>query len=280
MMLSLTLAPLVGAQQVELKARIVLRTPPLPERVALADAIVFGKVESIEEKTISAPSPFGGDTKVEYLVAVVKIDESISGTQGLTHVRVAFQVPVKQGPGTIQPGGRRIPPPELAKDQEACLFLSKLPNETFYVLKRSYDILDKKAFEKDATEIKRLVKLLADAKQSLTSKNEDDRLLAANMLVIKYRNPVNGSDKTAPIDAEESKLILNIIADADWNKNDPQLFGMNTTNMFFRLGLTEKDGWKPPVDGTKFQEEAKKWVKDHADSYRIQRFVAEKGSGK
>ena len=57
--------------------------------------------------------------------------------------------------------------------------------------------------------------------------------------------------------------------------------GMNPLMSFYQLGLTDKDGWKPSPDQTKQQEEAKKWLKDHADSYKLQRFVAdkEKGSG-
>ena len=45
--------------------------------------------------------------------------------------------------------------------------------------------------------------------------------------------------------------------------------------VFFRLGLTEKDGWTPPKDYKQFPEAASRWLKDHADTYRIQRFVAE-----
>ena len=43
--------------------------------------------------------------------------------------------------------------------------------------------------------------------------------------------------------------------------------------VFFRLQLTEKDGWKPPQDFQQQAEEAKKWLKDNADKYRIPRFV-------
>ena len=46
--------------------------------------------------------------------------------------------------------------------------------------------------------------------------------------------------------------------------------------LFTRLELTDKDGWKPPQDNTKLDEERQKWFKDHAATYRIQRFVAEK----
>jgi hypothetical protein len=42
--------------------------------------------------------------------------------------------------------------------------------------------------------------------------------------------------------------------------------------------LTEKDGWEQEVqpDPTKLDEARKEWLKEHADTYRIQRFVPEK----
>ena len=43
----------------------------------------------------------------------------------------------------------------------------------------------------------------------------------------------------------------------------------------YRLGLTDKDGWTPPKTGNQM-DAAKKWLKDNAGKYRIQRFVAPK----
>jgi hypothetical protein len=45
--------------------------------------------------------------------------------------------------------------------------------------------------------------------------------------------------------------------------------------VFARLGLTEKDGW-PPADAMDAAEAARKWLKDHASSYRIRRLVPQK----
>ena len=50
--------------------------------------------------------------------------------------------------------------------------------------------------------------------------------------------------------------------------------------MFFRLGLTPKDGWTQPKDFNQTADEAKKWLKNNADKYRIERFVADKGEKK
>src|SRR5689334_12467543 len=45
---------------------IAIRLSPLPERVALADAVVVGKVTVIEDKTISVEPFPGTKDKVEY----------------------------------------------------------------------------------------------------------------------------------------------------------------------------------------------------------------------
>src|SRR5262249_57364295 len=46
---------------------------PVPRRVALADAVVVGKVVSIEEKAVSAPRFPGDMNLVDHKIAVVKV---------------------------------------------------------------------------------------------------------------------------------------------------------------------------------------------------------------
>src|SRR5262249_47355424 len=50
--------------------------PGLPQRLAWADCVVVGKVESIEEKTVKAPRGRGDKEEVEFQVAVIKIDDA------------------------------------------------------------------------------------------------------------------------------------------------------------------------------------------------------------
>ena len=117
-------------------------------------------------------------------------------------------------------------------------------------------------------------KLLAKPMDGLKSKDADERLLTAALLIARYRTPKAGQTRTESIDADESKLILQTLADADWTARAPKVgFQMNPQNLFFRLGVTPKDGWNQPKDFKKLQEEAKKWLKDNADKYRISRYV-------
>jgi hypothetical protein len=46
------------------------------------------------------------------------------------------------------------------------------------------------------------------------------------------------------------------------------------------LGLTPEDGWAPPQNFQEVSAAAKAWLKEHAGTYRIQRFVAEKSAKK
>jgi hypothetical protein len=249
-----------------------IRIPSTLETVAQADAIVIGKVESIEDKLVKARSILGGDADMDYHVAVVKIADGISGVKGLTHVKVAFVA------SSNQPGGPgRYGFPKLEKDQEACLLLSKHPTEAFYVASRPQQIIDKKN-DKDVEQVKKLAKILADADKNLKSKDKDERFLAAALLIIKYRpifSPLG--EKTESIDAGQSKAILEALADTDLNKEYPELQGWNAMTVFYRLGVTEKDGWKLPRNATPDQvtEATRKWLKDNAGKYRIQRLVPE-----
>src|SRR5205085_2177111 len=147
---------------------VKIRPPSIPERVSGSDAIVVGKVESIEDKTVKAKPIYGGDD-IEYQVAVVKVTEGMSGVKGLTHVKVAFPVDAGGRPGPI---GRRFPQPKLEKDQEGCLFLRKHPTETFYVMTTADNVIDKKApnFDDQLSQTKKLTKLIDGADKNLKSK--------------------------------------------------------------------------------------------------------------
>jgi hypothetical protein len=264
----------------DVRPALVVRPPALAERVAPADAVVVGKVESIEEKTVTALPPTGGDTKFEYYVAVVKIEDPVLNAKGLTHVKAAFRVPPPVNPGGIRPIGG-IPQAKLEKDQEVCLILTSHPPEPFFVLNNGFQVLDKSNpnYEKDVAEVKRVAKLIDKPDDGLKSKDANDRLLTAAMLLLRYRTPIGASRKTEEVSAEQSKAILTTLAEANWATIDAS-FGLNLqpSMLFSRLELTDKDGWDQKLgqqDPTKLDDLRKQWFKDHADSYRIQRYVAE-----
>jgi hypothetical protein len=261
---------------------LMIAPPSLVQRVAQSSTIVVGKVEKIEEKTVSAPRFPGAKDKAEYQIAVIKIDDPILAAKGLTHVRVGFVPAPMGGPGPI----RRYPTVNFTKDQEVLVFLTPHFEANFLEATAYYNVIDKKGnpnFEKDLAEVKKYAKLLANPKDGLTSKDKDERFTTAAMLVAQYRTrrPGVNEPKTEAVDAETSKLILTALAEADWKA----IQGFNRLSPFTafqQLGLTEKDGFNPPmqeimgrkqIDYQKLPEYAQQWLKDNAGKYKIQRFV-------
>jgi hypothetical protein len=269
---------------------MMVMAPAVPQLVVGADAVVVGKVTAIEDKTVSASAAPGVADKVEYHIATVKVEDALLGAKGLTHIKVGYVVPKE--PPAPPPGGpirlpiRRFPTVKLEVDQEALFFLHKHHDADFYVVPAYFDVMNKTIpnFDKSVELAKKCAKALSDPKAGLKAKDAGERALTAGLLVFRYRNQVAAgpNPKTEPIDAEESKLILKALADADWSAG----FSRDTITplmAFGQLGVTDKDGFKPPqfapgqpVAPNAYQDAAKAWVKEHADNYRIQRIVPEK----
>lgn len=264
---------------------------PLPQRTATADLVVVGKVVSIEPKTVKARRFPHDKDKGEYQIAVIKINETLFGAKGLTHVRVGF-IPEPQQPRVqpLNPGGGigpvavirtgGMPSVEFKKDEESCLFLKNHFDAEFMTAPMYFDVINKNTpnFEKDVAEVRRCAKLLADPMASLKSDKAQDRYTTAAMLIVQYRSarPFMVSKKTEPIDAGESKLILDALAAADWNPQPGRYDPMGPQQMFSWLGLTPKDGWQQPRDFALIAASARKWLADNKDTYRIQKLVQEK----
>jgi hypothetical protein len=245
------------------------REPPpraLPDRAAAAAAIVVGQVSSVEEPK----------DKPGHKLMTVKVTESLLGVKGLTHVLVLFT------PRNLQPPPASSAPPPTAPlpvGQEACFFLGSLTADASYrPIGFEYAVAKKdQAFEKQLASIKRYAKLLEDPAAGLKARDRDDRFTTAGLLILRYR-VVFGADKTEPIDAAESKLILQALAEADWKPEGPRVPTQEQTQMtpstlFQLLGAGAKDGWRPPANFQEFTAAAQKWLKEHAGDYRIQRFV-------
>jgi hypothetical protein len=241
---------------------------PLPHRVATAEIVVIGKVTGFEDKTVMV----GAKNKVEYKLAIVAVTSAPLAPKGTTTIRLGF-VPL--------PFGVAVSPPPFVPTVgiEGCFFLRKQGEGDFYVAHGQLDFVSKKngSFEKDVALIKRCTKILQAPDASLKAKDAEDRFLAAAMLIAQYRTRKSSSAKLEPIDAEQSKLILQALAAADWTptKDFTQL---SPLMVLHKLPLTAKDGWAPPpsTDAKAYAAYAQRWLRDHAESYRIQRFAVAK----
>ncbi|MGE3803737.1 MAG: hypothetical protein AB7K24_03575 [Gemmataceae bacterium] len=235
--------------------------PPAPERLASATCAVIGKITEIEKNSVMAAAAPGSQDKLEYQIAVIKIGETLGGDlQGLTHVRLG--IPANYGIN-------------LGVDVEGCFFLTPHHDQAFYVLQGpAYSAYVTQQTDPAGLEVvRRCSKLLKDPLASLKSKDADERFLTAAMLMVRYRLggiPPQGFC-SEPIAAEESKLILEALRDADWNRNATDR--MHPQQAFSRLQLKDKDGWQQPADFSKYPAAAKDWLTKNAGSYRIERFV-------
>jgi hypothetical protein len=249
-------------------AFLIRLTQPIPERVAVADTIVVGKLASIGKKPITVKESGQFNAEVSYSVAVVEIRETIKGAKGMKKLELGF-------PATNQPGQPRIPSLQtttFTQGQEICLLLKKHSSDKFYVVVGGYDYnLNKKNpnYRNSEALVRRCVKLLADPDKNLKSRARADRVLTASLLVYQYRDPVGSKEEE--IDADQSKLIMKALAEADWKDVQP---------VFFKLSVNEKDGWKGPqaVRGRVQTLEAatREWIKANVNKYRIKRYVADK----
>jgi hypothetical protein len=280
-------ALVMGLLGAERTSAMLIAPPAIPARVAAADLVVVGKVDAVSDKTVPAER-FKGDT-AHYRIVTVQVGEALFGRAG-RQIKVGFVPPPPPPPPP--PGGRvvvssggRVPPINLTPGVEACLFLVKHPTKDFYTVTAYYDVINKAGnpnFAATLAEVKRSAKLLTNAKAGLESKDKEERFLTAALLITRYRTPriVPGgaAPKTAPLSVEESKLILEALADADWTATRPGMFQLTPPQVFSRLGLTPADGWTQPKNFAQMQAEATKWVKANAGKYRIQRFVRDNNS--
>jgi hypothetical protein len=254
---------------------LMVAPPPGPVRIVNSDAVFVGRVAEFEPIDVDAkPYPAAKET-VKYRVASVKVTEIVHGLKTEKTIRVGFIPPPPVNPkGPIIGGGRRGPLLEVG--QEGLFMISKHSDGKFYVAPQfGYFVSSKeKNFDAEVKTAKKVVRIMADTKAALQSKNDDERLMAASIAVSKYRTPRGvGPFKEEPIDAEESKLILNAIANAKWG---PFKFGdPHPQQLFFQLGVTAKDGWMPPKKISSqddMRNAVQSWLRDHGD-YRIKRYV-------
>lgn len=253
----------------------VAAPPPVFNRVAAAETIVAGRVTALEDKDVAAVSFHGGAQKIKYRIALVTVNDPILNAKGLKQVRVGF-IPY-DGPPVGRP---RMYLGQLRSGDEGILFLRKHPAADFYVAPYYYDLLlaDWPNYAKEAKEVRQHAKQLEDAPAGLKSKDARQRFQSAALLILKYRTRGPGKAATEELDAAESKLLLKALAEADWAgaiKGEQP----NPWTVFSQLGLTAKDGWKPPASATGMQDyvnAAREWLRTNAETYRIRRFVSGK----
>ena len=132
--------------------------------------------------------------KVEYKVAVIKVEKAFGNIKkARKSASASSSIPVVNLVGHHRLNIRRRPDAQLAKDQEACLFLNKHFEADFYVMPAYFSVItrtkdNKEAFEKDVAEVERRTRLLADPMSGLEAKKADDRLATVALLLTRYQS--------------------------------------------------------------------------------------------
>jgi len=256
---------------------LMIAPPPVGLRLATAQLAVIGKVTKLADKTVPAEM-FNDDTQ-QMMIATVRVEQTILGKPA-KEIQVGFVVPMER-PGR-PPLGRPIfrgPRVNLVVDQEALMLLKPHPKKKdVFIAADLFSILNKKdnpSFKKELEEVQKAAKVLSNPLQALRAKNADERLFAAALLINRYYTPEGDDSKTEKVSTTESKLILDILAHADWKapERGPGSYALNPQGLFFRLNLSAKDGWSQPADFNQIEVEAKKWLKAHSGKYQLTRYV-------
>jgi hypothetical protein len=247
-------------------AVIVTRVPggamaplAMPMQVATSDAVFVGKVTEAPGKPV--PGGIAGDAR-QITLARVSVSACYLGGAG-KNVEVAAFSPAY-----------RSSPPALEKGVEYLFLVKRHPKrKDTFVAASIYDVHRAgPGLKALVDEAKGVCALLADPMKSLKGK---DRARAAALLLLRYKTtPLGEKPGTEPVPAEESRLILSSLAEADWKGGD---WMTSPRQAFARLGLGPRDGWKVPEDAAAFDVAARKWLKENAGKYKLTRYARGEG---
>ena len=243
----------------------VAAPPPLALRIASADVVFVGKVTGFGDKMVPADLEKGDDRQMQ--IANVEVSQTLLGQVG-KKVQVGFFPAMGRRPGL-----------QLEPNDEALFLVRQHPKrKNTYVAEMYYSAVrekDNPQFKAQIEEAKSAAKLLANPLMGLKSKDADERYLTAAVLITRYRRATPEA-KLETVPAVESKLILEALAEADWQGRNPKFFLVPPRGLFGQLGITEKDGWIPPMNFAEYDIQAKKWLKANAEKFKLQRYVTPK----
>lgn len=240
---------------------------------AWADRVVVGRVASIELDDVKAKPVPGVAHDVTYRIVRIAVEDTLAGAGGraVSEVRVGLPVKVANDPETA------LGP--FVRGAEGLFFLRLHHTDGFYTVEE-FVPKGHPRYAPDRATAQRYLKLLANPRGSLLSKEPADRLTVAALLLIHYRATHGYMVKTAPIPADENKLILAALVEADWNAEANPIHPWGFAyEMWLLSDLQPGKVFKLPVipDGTRTERTAflKNWLLKNQHTYRIERYVPE-----
>ena len=271
------------------------------QKVAQSDAIVAGKVTTLEKETVELPQFAGDKNKAAFTVAVIKVETALAGVKNVTHIKVAFLAqPGAVGGGEElplgKPGIRPLPirgfgPIQLTEGQEGIFFLQKHPgSDSYHSVAQGMTPISAKAenYKDELAKVKGIGEAIADPVKALKAEKLDARLTALAAIVGKYRQPARtGQSVEVAIPAEETKLIMKTLLEADWTVADmpPPNFDYQSApgNIASLIGLYPGGNGIPQVVqkpgesyNGKWKDAVKAWYEKSGEKFEIKKFAAKK----
>jgi len=289
----------LAAEQPALGLRIAVQNFSTSQKLAQSDVAVAGKVTSIEKETVELPQYPGDKNKVPFTVAVIKVETALAGAKNVTHVKVAFlaqpgggeqpgnELPIKGG--RIRPIGGGFGPVQLTEGQEGIFFLQKHPgSDSYYSIQQGMTPIAAKAenYKDELVKVKGITEALADPLKALKADKLDARLTAAAAIVTKYRQPSRtGQSVEVAIPAEETKLIMKTLLEADWTAADRPAPGFDyqssPSSIIGMMGLYPGAQGVPAFQvkpgesyNAKYKEVIAAWYEKSGEKFEIKKFVA------
>jgi hypothetical protein len=256
---------------------------PLPTRVALADLIVIGRIDAVDDKTVEVlPSP-GSKDKAAYRTCVLKAEVVLRGDKSAKEFRIGFVT--KAVPG-IGPGEWL----RYESGHEGVFFLKRHHTGDFFINFSLSNGLSRGVpkgggfetpgkYEELVRAVRKMVKMLEDPVTTLQGKNDADRYIGLTMLIEQYRSQSVKDPRwqEKPVDPKVNKLLLKVLAEADWSWNSDRLvdyYPPHPSHLFQQLGVTKKDEYDPPTDDERKTFAAtQRWLLTHQESYSVKRFT-------
>ena len=279
--------------------RVAVIAPlPTAQKVVAADAVVVGKVTSVEKETVDLEA-YPGGPKVAHTVAVLKVEDALVGAKNVTHIKVVSPKPGEQpqpgGPGGGAPARPILPPAPrggfgpiaVTENQEGVFFLTKHPGSAgHYQINPGHNPLltSDGAYKEELAKVKAASGVLSDPVKALAADKLDDRVQAALTLAYKYRayptnNPTGVVDEV-PVPGEEGKLLLKVLLDADWVKTDAHKLADALGLLPGQYGIPDVLPAQGEDPNAARQKAFKAWHAKFGDKFQVTKVVAKTKSGK
>jgi len=271
--------------------RIAMPNYQTSQKAAMAEAVVVGKVTSIEAERVELEAYPGAKEKLSFQVAVIKIETSLSGAKNITHIKVAFAPTAPGAPEVpmgrpIRPGAGPVP---LAVDQEGIFFL--MPHSggsSMMTIPMGFDPIPANAanYKEELAKITTVGTMLADPLKAMQAKALPERQTALAALTLKYATPPmnGGAVEQVPLPKELSQAILATILEIDWTpvKNPEPGYDYSATGpqLASRWGLSPGANGIPKVvvkPGENYQTRWKQaldtWAKADGEKPVLKKYV-------